>query len=58
MRTVLLILAVITFAWAAILGFGLIDDPSLTEDYAGWLALGLCLAILAELPIDDLRRRP
>lgn len=54
-RILLLIVAVLALAWAAILGFGFVDDLDLVEDYSGWLAFGLCVAVLAELPLGDRR---
>lgn len=57
MRTILLLLALLALFWASLLGFGVTDDPNLTDDYGGWLAAGLFLAVLSEVPFDDLRRR-
>ncbi len=50
MRTVLIVLAVITGLIATVLGFGHV--PEHAADILGWLALGLTLYAAASLPFE------
>jgi hypothetical protein len=47
MRSLILLAAILCAVWAAILGFGWVDDADLLEDFSGWLAAALALGLLS-----------